>query len=134
MFYLLHSIMYLLILNLAIWVITYALFTFHNVSINSAYFCPSFRDFVHLHSIMYLLIPEGNPVETCKMVDLHSIMYLLILICSSVSSSKHTVFTFHNVSINSGLHVNIKCNVILFTFHNVSINSESVALKNAPFL
>ena len=54
------------------------LFTFHNVSINSANQYNGYMRGQHLHSIMYLLIPNVEGFE--------------VLI---------KTFTFHNVSINS---------------------------------
>ena len=56
-------------------------------------------------------------------MDLHSIMYLLIPSFKFMLDLKLTLFTFHNVSINSdelGLHDEVE---LIFTFHNVSINS-----------
>ena len=53
-------------------------FTFHNVSINSKYSNTESRTVWHLHSIMYLLIPESTAVQVTAIINLHSIMYLLI--------------------------------------------------------
>ena len=80
MFYLLHSIMYLLILKSSIRpFVTCFPFTFHNVSINSADTIAYILGEEHLHSIMYLLILDGG---TMMLINL-------------------AIFTFHNVSINS---------------------------------
>ena len=57
----LHSIMYLLILKLALKKeIRQSEFTFHNVSINSRSSQLFPRENFNLHSIMYLLIPSSN--------------------------------------------------------------------------
>ena len=104
-------------------------FTFHNVSINSLFFC--------------------SCVLT-RTYNLHSTMFLLILSYVTVYSLPH-LFTFHNVSINSGIRATFsyRCimnlhstmfllirvsiifnlSIYVFTFHNVSINSNYIVLK-----
>ena len=57
-------------------------------------------------------------------VNLHSIMYLLILMIGTMKKQKTMIFTFHNVSINSGDGSVYSLGSKKFTFHNVSINSE----------
>ena len=97
-------------------------FTFHNVSINSRCSFQCFSFFIHLHSIMYLLIlrfcfalmscsrftfhnvsinSQRVFTSLISLIDLHSIMYLLIRIPGFGGSSWGFKFTFHNVSINS---------------------------------
>ena len=80
---------------------------------------------------------------------LHSIMYLLIPVSVCTSSENSSVFTFHNVSINSPvaayslpllLHLHSIMYLLIrvmvadlifqsssFTFHNVSINSAAIS-------
>ena len=58
-------------------------------------------DRVNLHSTMFLLIPGGQGHHSAGQNDLHSTMFLLILF--SLEKTPHeNLFTFHNVSINSG--------------------------------
>ena len=61
------------------------------------------------------------------MTYLHSTMFLLIhdwkLSCEKV---KELLFTFHNVSINTGLYFTNAEDSGLFTFHNVSINTDCI--------
>ena len=45
------------------------------------------------------------------------------------SISNH-LFTFHNVSINSGSSLGLSILLQLFTFHNVSINSDMPGITN----
>ena len=54
--------------------------------------------------------------------NLHSTMFLLIH-DHSCRYCKWSVFTFHNVSINSDDLADSYCIAMWFTFHNVSINS-----------
>ena len=96
----LHSIMYLLIRKTGDTVNAKDLFTFHNVSINSPVAAYSLPLLLHLHSIMYLLIPQRSHPVSRSSNDLHSIMYLLIPKAFSVWICI-SLFTFHNVSINS---------------------------------
>ena len=57
-------------------------------------------------------------------LSLHSTMFLLILTKATLPDSLTTIFTFHNVSINTG---ESDCEGLreefIFTFHNVSINT-----------
>ena len=77
-------------------------FTFHNVSINSS--AEEVQEAVdyHLHSIMYLLILEASVHFVTPDFNLHSIMYLLIHLYALFLFCFFFLFTFHNVSINSG--------------------------------
>ena len=138
--------MYLLILFSVKKEILIPEFTFHNVSINSVrkrlrkitnFYLHSImyllirtrlkRQIIlltNLHSIMYLLIRRKGRNTSKSLLDLHSIMYLLILPTVRKSALYFFLFTFHNVSINSGA-IDIKFYVPkIFTFHNVSINSK----------
>ena len=115
--------MYLLILlGLGIADASKALFTFHNVSINSCFVSHHLTQLPNLHSIMYLLIRFFVFSMSTLFVYLHSIMYLLIPITDRDFEIKR-IFTFHNVSINSVLYPSPIWKYPLFTFHNVSINS-----------
>ena len=58
---------------------------------------------------------------------LHSIMYLLIQITRFINIHGFFLFTFHNVSINSGDEGPCERHQKKFTFHNVSINSAQLA-------
>ena len=98
-------------------------FTFHNVSINSINtppaICPSF----YLHSIMYLLIRRGLYHKLGSIMHLHSIMYLLILFrCQPSNSYVAYLHSIMYLLIPITLY-NI-CGISTFTFHNVSINSQ----------
>ena len=77
----------------------------------------------HLHSTMFLLIQLDRFLATLPKDNLHSIMYLLIL-DYALSCARLTLFTFHNVSINSVLPCPATGCTVAFTFHNVSINSQ----------
>ncbi len=59
------------------------------------------KDFT-LHSIMFLLIPQGLAEQFKALLALHSIMFLLIPGPQGDTGAKGDVFTFHNVSINTG--------------------------------
>ena len=83
-----------------------------------------YRKSLNLHSIMYLLILAKALGVSQPELNLHSIMYLLILLAASSTAESTSSFTFHNVSINSGVLPCLVCRIFLFTFHNVSINSE----------
>ena len=60
--------------------------------------------------------------EPGLLLHLHSIMYLLIQI-EELKEELYSLFTFHNVSINSEIATHILLVITQFTFHNVSINS-----------
>ena len=98
---------------------------------------------------MYLLIPQRSHPVSRSSNDLHSIMYLLIPKAFSVWICI-SLFTFHNVSINSNygfILIPILLNLhsimyllirsmshknkvsLIFTFHNVSINSRTSRRK-----
>ena len=62
--------------------------------------------------------------ETLK--TLHSTMFLLILKKHDNYYVAGPVFTFHNVSINTGTGTNATIDSIIFTFHNVSINTKAI--------
>ena len=119
-------------------------FTFHNVSINT--WMPPSSDMIlnlSLHSTMFLLIPRKENKHHEKHRPLHSTMFLLIL-GRVITIYNITIFTFHNVSINTSsgtsgqskkesLHSTMfllilfaaamTTMIIYFTFHNVSINT-----------
>ena len=77
----LHSIMYLLILEL------------HTNPDGTTW---------NLHSIMYLLILNNQLARvSASLTYLHSIMYLLIHDNKLLKMAQSILFTFHNVSINS---------------------------------
>ena len=59
------------------------------------------RLWIHLHSTMFLLIHLTDITFDDSIMHLHSTMFLLIR-ASPEGSSAALVFTFHNVSINSG--------------------------------
>ena len=76
-------------------------FTFHNVSINT--WMPPSSDMIlnlSLHSTMFLLIPRKENKHHEKHRPLHSTMFLLIL-GRVITIYNITIFTFHNVSINT---------------------------------
>ena len=75
-------------------------FTFHYVSINTRMLTPEYLRQITLHSTMFLLILAAFLQEDRKLLSLHSTMFLLILPWRT-SISKHAVFTFHYVSINT---------------------------------
>ena len=70
-------------------------FTFHNVSINSAAPAPNAKASSHLHSIMYLLIPKETNASMSMLMYLHSIMYLLILIMMMIKTGLR--FYLHSI-------------------------------------
>ena len=78
-----------------------AIFTFHNVSINSAFFgnYSEAKGFT-FHNVSINSFPDSYIDECLR------------------------TFTFHNVSINSMKLLNERDGLALFTFHNVSINSR----------
>ena len=53
-------------------------------------------------------------------------MFLLILKKHDNYYVAGPVFTFHNVSINTGTGTNATIDSIIFTFHNVSINTKAI--------
>ena len=77
---------------------------------------------ISLHSIMFLLIRKTIQLNYISIQTLHSIMFLLIPF-SMVSLSVKQFFTFHNVSINTRIHLYPCRSAEGFTFHNVSINT-----------
>ena len=63
----------------------------------------------------------------CKLLAflyLHSIMFLLIPRLLTLSQTAISIFTFHNVSINTIQEMKAKIEAFPFTFHNVSINTK----------
>ena len=95
--------MYLLILGYYNILLTFYVFTFHYVSINSPHETQrSFAD-----------------------ADLHSTMYLLIRYLCDRHHQRKVQFTFHYVSINSVAALGVSAVKSLFTFHYVSINSRN---------
>ena len=79
-----------------------------------------------LHSTMFLLI-RCTFYEHCpECFNLHSTMFLLIQRRSCACIRRSPLFTFHNVSINTLLHLSSHRSTCKFTFHNVSINTGSV--------
>ena len=56
-------------------------------------------------------------------------MYLLIQSGGAETLVQRLLFTFHNVSINSGIQTKSRGCEQLFTFHNVSINSYTKLQK-----
>ena len=82
-----------------------SIFTFHNVSINTMDGQMSLFDLLYLHSIMFLLIRPTRLVQPDFYLYLHSIMFLLILSLASCTVAFAVLFTFHNVSINTGLQI-----------------------------
>ena len=72
---------------------------------------------------MFLLIPLQTALEQLVYANLHSTMFLLIPLNISILDAFTSIFTFHNVSINSGKPATAK-RAFQFTFHNVSINSR----------
>ena len=98
-------------------------FTFHNVSINTNIEILTFCRHVHLHSTMFLLIPDDNPNHPKPRLNLHSTMFLLILSYHRQRIRQRKWFTFHNVSINTAADILFDDLPDKFTFHNVSINT-----------
>ena len=98
-------------------------FTFHDVSINTALL--QFHLFQNrtLHSTMFLLIRRYFLVTTLSGGPLHSTMFLLILQRSIWTRFRHTIFTFHDVSINTNVQSPFVIFTTSFTFHDVSINT-----------
>ena len=85
------------------------IFTFHYVSIKSAY-----------------------PLTQCvSEFNLHSTMYLLNL-GQNVKSTITTSFTFHYVSIKSSRETFVLTNLEIFTFHYVSIKSHFQHMTAQP--
>ena len=72
---------------------------------------------------MFLLIRLLS--RQCRKSDfnLHSTMFLLIRKIFHQSKSHESIFTFHNVSINTYTEHRVEKPVFWFTFHNVSINT-----------
>ena len=104
-------------------------FTFHYVSINSR--SPSCHSLTiaDLHSTMYLLILVSSMPLVSAVADLHSTMYLLIQ-RTDTNRSRLQSFTFHYVSINSR---NTKLNIfqafhpyILSTYHIIQLLSYKI--------
>ena len=123
-------------------------FTFHNVSINTI---GRLRDGhlkqFALHSTMFLLIQRCSICLSYCYTTLHSTMFLLIPYFGIAAILPSSIFTFHNVSINTGIRSPEWCwcfrtlhstmfllirwpamtswaTVEVFTFHNVSINTS----------
>ena len=97
-------------------------FTFHNVSIKSRTDSGRKSGDKPLHSTMYLLNPQKVWDRFDRAVPLHSTMYLLNLGAARRRASIKD-FTFHNVSIKSGIRKRTAKIRSAFTFHNVSIKS-----------
>ena len=74
---------------------------------------------------MFLLIRVARTENPTLFFNLHSTMFLLIRAALMIVSAGAMLFTFHNVSINSPVEVDIRFILKEFTFHNVSINSRS---------
>ncbi len=143
----LHSTMFLLkLVTFCITTLSPTLFTFHNVSIKTRHaFCVDLRTVNHLHSTMFLLKRLYRLSSGGSERNLHSTMFLLKPKTRRRRKTRSVRFTFHNVSIKTGvailstsdsLHLHstmfllkplddIKkaLNVTLFTFHNVSIKT-----------
>ena len=56
---------------------------------------------------------------------LHSTMFLLKPTPGTFFSAPDSSFTFHNVSIKTSLHIDVRSPLYIFTFHNVSIKMEN---------
>ena len=82
---------------------------------------------------MFLLIRNKKSHRLHRFFSLHSTMFLLIL-ASSFSRCRASVFTFHNVSINTHAPFEDFLLYFLFTFHNVSINTIFILLFSFCFL
>ena len=80
------------------------------------------KPFQPLHSTMFLLIRRLWKVLKVICFALHSTMFLLILETEECVQYQ-TVFTFHNVSINTVFSPSFFHASWNFTFHNVSINT-----------
>ena len=79
---------------------------------------------VSLHSTMFLLIPYCEGLIIVYFSPLHSTMFLLIQPFSIRLNKYCSIFTFHNVSINTLVPLSDIIISLNFTFHNVSINTE----------
>ena len=77
-------------------------FTFHDVSINTHALNHTTPLQETLHSTMFLLIPLLLIMYLYQLQTLHSTMFLLILV-NIAKQLYNTIFTFHDVSINTGL-------------------------------
>ena len=73
---------------------------------------------------MFLLIPSFERHKKRLYCTLHSTMFLLILL-RRPKCRPDCFFTFHYVSINTGICASSFVNPILFTFHYVSINTTT---------
>ena len=80
---------------------------------------------IHLHSTMFLLIRQKLSVQkfldslfTFHNVSINTNWGLLHIL-------RHHQFTFHNVSINTGIPFILRRLLLIFTFHNVSINTAA---------
>ena len=127
------------------------IFTFHNVSIKSCCYHMQRPAITPLHSTMFLLNHQLQPVARPAYITLHSTMFLLnqkkirgLLYAGMTLHSTMFLlnpddelaveiartFTFHNVSIKSWGCEDDDEGLDCFTFHNVSIKSP----LSSPFL
>ena len=121
----LHSTMFLLIqFDILTQKIKRAVFTFHDVSINTliTFFQPCYKS--TLHSTMFLLIRKWQKQLTQTLMTLHSTMFLLIRKNQRNTHCRDFCFTFHDVSINTTASVLSRFYSFIFTFHDVSINTR----------
>ena len=98
----LHSTMFLLILA-SIFLVFVPILYLHSTMFLLIHFfvrkCTSKRGY--LHSTMFLLIQMQRQTPKTYVIHLHSTMYLLIRFPEMGYSKIPSIFTFHNVSINS---------------------------------
>ena len=97
-------------------------FTFHNVSIKTVNKKKSAGKVDTLHSTMFLLKLGLTDIKKIFGLTLHSTMFLLKP--DRIGTSRTNIaFTFHNVSIKTGIATAVKNYKTSFTFHNVSIKT-----------
>ena len=122
-------------------------FTFHNVSIKTAFkliagyqqpnlhstifllkrWSATYRNITgnNLHSTIFLLKPILHFLAVYIRMNLHSTMFLLKL-HQLLSGSRFGIkFTFHNVSIKTTIIIFTYFKRNTFTFHNVSIKTQN---------
>ena len=81
-------------------------------------------EFISLHSTMFLLIRLPSPLSRLENSTLHSTMFLLIREEAVKKILWFYTFTFHYVSINTGVAGLQRVLNNSFTFHYVSINTS----------
>ena len=91
------------------------------------------KSYHSLHSTMFLLIQISQQQLNQVQQTLHSTMFLLIPE-EHIYFTLLSIFTFHNVSINTGGLAGAVGNVDYFTFHNVSIKTVDGSCDREGYL